>query len=146
MAMTTERYCATLESLDRVKAVQAIHAALLQINALDSIDADSLDFEGVKDRLRECLSDVGHMGFPPATTPKEERFYVLNAALRDTDTGEEFWHATVLTSEITTPETRQTLLLEEVNRETAGWAGPYTLADLSNDGRLCWSESLQTVV
>lgn len=61
--MDTERYCSTLEALDRTKAIQAIHAALLQINALDTIDADALDFESVRARLAECLRDAGHMGF-----------------------------------------------------------------------------------
>lgn len=63
MTMTTERHCRTLESLDRTKAVRAIHEALLQIQALDSIDADALDFENVKASLRECLRDAGHTGF-----------------------------------------------------------------------------------
>ncbi|AEI71132.1 hypothetical protein [EBPR siphovirus 5] len=61
--MHTECYCSTLDALDRIKAIQAIHAAFLQIKALDTIDADSLNFDKVKAQLAECLRDAGHFGF-----------------------------------------------------------------------------------
>lgn len=62
--MHTERYCQTLDNLDRTKAVRAIHQALLQLAAHER-GADSLDNRQAIADLRDCLKDAGHMGFTP---------------------------------------------------------------------------------
>ena len=62
--MHTEQYCKTLESLDPIKAIRAIHEAFLQLAALTShIDCGSFDNTPSLSSLRECLKEAGHVGF-----------------------------------------------------------------------------------
>ena len=62
--MHTEMYCETLDALDPVKAIRAIHQAYLQLAALsNSVDLDGYDNRPALDALAECLADAGHPGF-----------------------------------------------------------------------------------
>jgi hypothetical protein len=57
----TERYCDTLDRLDRVKAIRAIQQAYLQLAALDAYaDCTGYDNEPALNALLECLRDAGH--------------------------------------------------------------------------------------
>lgn len=60
--MHTERYCKTLDNLDRVKAIRAIHEAHLQLCAAKSGRVENLDHTPALESLWECLSDAGHAG------------------------------------------------------------------------------------
>ena len=54
-------YCDTLERLDPVKAVRAIHQAWLQMRALDAnIDCAPYDNAPALQALHDCLRDAGH--------------------------------------------------------------------------------------
>lgn len=57
--MHTEHYCHTLDQLDRVAAIRAIHAALLHLTC----PLDNRDDRDAIAALRQCLRDAGHMGF-----------------------------------------------------------------------------------
>jgi len=59
--MHTESYCATLESLDRARAVRAIHAAYLQLSAA-ARGVEYLDHGPALGSLRGCLAEAGHAG------------------------------------------------------------------------------------
>ena len=61
--MHTELYCRTLEILDPVKAIRAIHEALLQLQAASVDDGRVLDHTGAIASLRACLGQAGHVGF-----------------------------------------------------------------------------------
>lgn len=62
--MQTETYCCTLSALDPVKAIRAIHQALIQLSALDSsVDCQHFDNGPALADLRDCMKQAGHMGF-----------------------------------------------------------------------------------
>lgn len=65
--MHTELYCKSLDKLDKKKAIQAIHQAYLQLEALDGVDdMDSyihFDNRPVLRQLKTCLKNAGHIGF-----------------------------------------------------------------------------------
>lgn len=62
--MRTEIYCETLAALDPVKAIRAIHQALIQLGALDSsVDCQHFDNAPALADLRDCMKQAGHMGF-----------------------------------------------------------------------------------
>lgn len=64
--MDTERYCTTPDNLDRVKALRAIHQALLQLSAVvRNCDVAPYDCAPALSDLASCLKDAGHMGFAP---------------------------------------------------------------------------------
>jgi hypothetical protein len=64
--MDTERYCLTLDQLDREKAIRAIHQAYLQLAAtMPAAIAEGYDNTPAARALVECLKDAGHMGFNP---------------------------------------------------------------------------------
>jgi len=64
--MDTERYCLTLDNLDRAKAIRAIQAAYLQLSALMPVaDAEGFDNGPAAAALVACLKDAGHIGFNP---------------------------------------------------------------------------------
>jgi len=60
--MHTDIYCTTLESLDRVKAIRAIHQAYLQLRAIGPRIED-FDNDPAMAVLSDCLKDAGHPGF-----------------------------------------------------------------------------------
>ena len=62
--MLTDQYCATMENLDPVEAIRAIHAAWLQIEA-ERQGLASLDHGDALARLAKCLRQAGHIGFTP---------------------------------------------------------------------------------
>lgn len=70
MTNTANRHCTTLEQLDPAQAVNAIHAALMQLNAAES-GLENLDNSGAIAGLVECLKIAGHIGFAetPPTAP-----------------------------------------------------------------------------
>lgn len=62
--MDTERYCKTLDNLNRMQAVRAIHEALLQLQALTAnVDCEHFDNNHAIQSLAECLKTAGHTGF-----------------------------------------------------------------------------------
>lgn len=64
--MDTERYCLTLENLDRAKAIRAIQAAYLQLAAtMHAADSEGYDNGPAAAALVACLKDAGHIGFNP---------------------------------------------------------------------------------
>lgn len=64
MTMQTERYCDTLEKLDKEKAIRAIHMAHLQLAYLQAnTDEIGVDNGPALSALVECLRDAGHWGF-----------------------------------------------------------------------------------
>lgn len=65
MRFYTEKVCASLERLDRAKAIRAIHEALLQLEAGEKLGFDCLDNSTAIAALRECMRDAGHIGYPP---------------------------------------------------------------------------------
>ncbi len=68
--MDTEKYCKTLDNLDKKEAIRAIHEAYLQ---LDSMGLDvtindrgnylTYDNRIVLVNLKNCLAKAGHIGF-----------------------------------------------------------------------------------
>jgi hypothetical protein len=60
--MHTEIYCTSLESLDKIKAIRAIHQAYLHLRA---VRFTAGNFEGCPTELAlcDCLKDAGHPGF-----------------------------------------------------------------------------------
>lgn len=60
--MHTEIYCETLENLDKVKAIRAIHQALLQLVAIETGSDDVDNFPAML-ALRELMADAGHIAF-----------------------------------------------------------------------------------
>ena len=68
--MHTELYCETIEALDRVIAIRAIHSAWLQLTVLGAnCDCRSYDNAPVLCALRDCLHAAGHPGFAGETAP-----------------------------------------------------------------------------
>jgi hypothetical protein len=64
MTMHTETHCPTLDAIDKVQAIRAIHQAWLQLNATKAIAADeSFDNAPALASLAKCLADAGHPGF-----------------------------------------------------------------------------------
>lgn len=61
--MHTEKFCPSLGALDRVKAIRAIHEALIQLNAARSGRTETLDHGPAIESLTDCLRDSGHIGF-----------------------------------------------------------------------------------
>jgi len=66
--MDTENYCKTLDNLNKIKAINAIHQAYLQLEAMGKgiNDRDSYtyyDNRPVLKSLKECLKNAGHIGF-----------------------------------------------------------------------------------
>lgn len=64
--MHTEIYCETLENLDKVKAIRAIHQALLQLVAIENTSTSSgNDYDNMPAilALRELMADAGHIAF-----------------------------------------------------------------------------------
>lgn len=59
--MDTERYCTSLDKLDRVQAIRAIHEAFLQLAALG--DCSPYDNAPAMRSMADCLIAAGHMGF-----------------------------------------------------------------------------------
>lgn len=62
MSNTANGHCTTLEQLDPAQAINAIHAALMQLNAAES-GVENLDNKDAIAGLVECLKTAGHIGF-----------------------------------------------------------------------------------
>ena len=73
-----DEYCRTLDAISRVDAINAIHRAYVQINAMSEwqnvdsegpvyraavVDGVTYDNEGVLQDLHRVLVDAGHIGF-----------------------------------------------------------------------------------
>ena len=59
--MHTETYCATLQDLDPVAAIRAIHEAYLQLKAMTAnCDVAPYDAGPALEALKECLAQAGH--------------------------------------------------------------------------------------
>jgi hypothetical protein len=71
MTFHTETACETLDKLDPVKAIRAIHFAALQIAAGERMGFDCLDNRDLLAMLRACLRDAGHIGYVPPSVEKE---------------------------------------------------------------------------
>ncbi len=57
----TERYCSTLDRLDRTKAIRAIQQAYLQLAALTAYtETGAYDNRPAMNALLACLRDAGH--------------------------------------------------------------------------------------
>ena len=64
MTMHTETYCTTLDRLDPVAAIRAVHQAYLQLAALDRhCDVEPFDNAPALEALGACLAQAGHPGF-----------------------------------------------------------------------------------
>ncbi len=64
--MDTERYCLTLDALDRVQAIRAIQQAYLQLSATrDAARAEGYDNDPALHHLHLCLKAAGHIGHNP---------------------------------------------------------------------------------
>lgn len=71
--MHTETYCLTLDKLDPVKAIRAIHQAHLQLAALNqNVDCEYFDNVPALAALGDCLADAGHIGYQH--TPERDAF------------------------------------------------------------------------
>lgn len=62
MTMHTEIYCETMAEADPAKMVRAIHAAWIQLGAVNR-GVECLDNGPAMAQLAECLRDAGHVGF-----------------------------------------------------------------------------------
>ena len=62
--MNTEQYCKSLDELDKVSAIRAIHEAYLTLSAIRH-GIENVDFESVMTPLAKNLRDAGHIGFIP---------------------------------------------------------------------------------
>jgi hypothetical protein len=68
--MHTETYCATLDRLDTVQAVRAIHQAYLQLRAVDrNCDVQHYDNGPALEALAMCLAQAGHPAFCEEALP-----------------------------------------------------------------------------
>lgn len=65
--MTTEQHCATLDRLDPVAAIRAIHEALNQLTAIES-GLENADNTAAIAALSECMGQAGHVGFTSENT------------------------------------------------------------------------------
>lgn len=68
MSMHTEKFCSTLDDLSPIQAIQAIHAALIQLEAagerpFSPLLGTTLDNGPAIRMLRECLKVAGHFGY-----------------------------------------------------------------------------------
>lgn len=64
--MHTETACLSLDALDRVQAIRAIHQAYLQLAAtMPAADAEGFDNAPAARALAACLKAAGHIGFDP---------------------------------------------------------------------------------
>jgi hypothetical protein len=64
--MHTELYCPDLGNLDRIKAIRAIHQALLQLSAIGGqVDVDGTTYDNAPSiaALEACMVEAGHVGF-----------------------------------------------------------------------------------
>lgn len=61
--MNTEEYCTTLDKLDPVEAIRAIHRAWLQLVYIQRNGADNADCRPVLEALGACMEQTGHVGF-----------------------------------------------------------------------------------
>lgn len=62
--MHTETYCTSLDKLDPVKVIRAIHEAHLLLAALtQNVDCSPYDNAPAMQSLAECLRDAGHVGY-----------------------------------------------------------------------------------
>lgn len=62
--MDTERYCKTLDKLDKTKAIRAIQEAYLQLKSLDTWENKiHWNNQPTIKALEDCLKDAGHIGF-----------------------------------------------------------------------------------
>ena len=61
--MDTENYCKTLDNLDKIQAIRAIHEAYLQLKAMEKDNYILWDNKTVLNSLQKCLIDAGHIGF-----------------------------------------------------------------------------------
>lgn len=57
--MHTELYCPSLDQLDPVEAIRAIHAAWLQLQAAER-GVEALDHHSALVALQRCLKAAGH--------------------------------------------------------------------------------------
>ena len=60
--MHTELYCDSLESLDRVAAIRAIHEAFMQLAAAQD-GLECLDHGPALESLAACMRTAGHVAF-----------------------------------------------------------------------------------
>lgn len=68
MNMHTELFCPNLNTLDRIKAIRAIHQALMQLSAIGArVDTDGTVYDNAPAiaALEACMVDAGHIGFTP---------------------------------------------------------------------------------
>lgn len=64
MTMHTERYCETLDSLQLIDAIRAIHQAYMQLEALrQNVLIAPYDNRPAIEALEDCLIRAGHVGF-----------------------------------------------------------------------------------
>lgn len=105
--MDTDRYCTTLDQLDRAEAIQAIHAAWLQLRACDQLGTDA-DNGPVIARLEACLRAAGHLGFD---SMNELALIIVN------DPGD--YQDRLAIARLPDPEARRALWADRVRRETA---------------------------
>ena len=62
--MDTEKYCKTLDNLDKTRAIRAIHEAYLQLKAISKGESlAQFDNKCAINSLRKNLEDAGHIGF-----------------------------------------------------------------------------------
>ena len=74
--MHTELYCTTLDELDPVQAIRAIHEAWAQLAAVSPYSiTEGFDNAPAMASLAACLRAAGHSGFiedPPHSGPDDE--------------------------------------------------------------------------
>lgn len=63
MNFYTEKVCQSLDDLDKVAAIRAIHEALLHIKTGRELGFDCLDHSGVLQNLETCMKQAGHIGY-----------------------------------------------------------------------------------
>lgn len=64
--MHTEAACLSLDALDRVQAIRAIHQAYLQLAAtMHAANSEGFDNTPAASALVACLKAAGHIGFNP---------------------------------------------------------------------------------
>ena len=64
--MHTELYCKTLDNLEKIESIRAIHEAYLQLNAIEKrFEGDCVIYNNkpVLRNLQKCLENAGHIGF-----------------------------------------------------------------------------------
>ena len=63
MTFRTEKVCQSLDDLDKVAAIRAIHEALLHLQAGRLHGFDCLDDRDVLANLQACMKQAGHIGY-----------------------------------------------------------------------------------